>query len=152
VTDFQLHPRLRADCMVLGELGPCLLLLLNDARLPWFILVPRCEPAELDQLPASFRTEVLAKVQQLSACIRENFEVTRLNIASIGNMVPQLHLHVIGRSPADPFWPGVVWGQGGAIPYEPEAAASLRIRLQDALGAANLKPSKLSFVAGASEG
>ena len=79
--------------------------------MPWFILVPDTSIGALYQMPALARVVVEEEWNTLSAWVHKRFECTRVNMAAIGNMVPQLHLHVVGRHEGDPCWPGVVWGQ-----------------------------------------
>lgn len=110
------------------------MLLMNDARLPWFILVPHTEVQELYLLPAARQAELLARVNRLSAFIREELGADKLNVAAIGNVVRQLHVHVVGRRVDDHCWPGVVWGTGPGQPYTGAAVSLLGTRLRDSLG------------------
>lgn len=116
---FRLHERLAADTVRIGSLPLCELLLMNDARFPWCILVPRrdgmrdiidLEPADIDQL----HRESVA----LQRALRELFSPDKLNVAAIGNLVPQLHVHHVARFRTDSEWPAPVWGRGTAQPYE----------------------------------
>ncbi len=131
---FQLHPRLASDCMVLGRFELCLLLLMNERRYPWFILVPQrpgigeihhLAPPDLDLLQG----ESVHLSRQLSRC----FEAHKMNIAALGNVVPQLHVHHIVRYRHDPAWPDPVWGRLPPEPYPAEETAVLRQRLLPAL-------------------
>lgn len=106
-----LHPRLEADCHVLGNIECGTLLLHKNATLPWFILVPDTRLTELHELEPAFYRQVMTSVYALSAFVKKQFEADKINIATIGNLVPQMHIHVIGRRRDDPYWPGVVWGQ-----------------------------------------
>lgn len=108
--DFRIHPQLLADCHRLGRLPATHLLLHRNAALPWFILVPETEHENLLDLPPSQREAVLDDCKAVSDHLRSRFESTRINVAWIGNLVPQLHVHVIGRHPGDPCWPKPVWG------------------------------------------
>lgn len=127
MNEFVLDPVLENDCFKLGSLGNCLLLLLNNNRVPWFILVPKTGVKELYELEPAVHQDLFDAVNRLSVCIKENFQVDKLNVATIGNIVSQLHVHVIGRNKDDYCWPGVVWGADGAEPYT--AAEFERIRL-----------------------
>jgi diadenosine tetraphosphate (Ap4A) HIT family hydrolase len=118
---FSLHPNLAADCHVLGALELSQVLLHRNSLIPWLILVPEVEVTEVCDLSARERTALNAEIDTLSACLRDNFPVTKLNVAAIGNLVPQLHVHVIGRHENDPCWPGVVWGNLPDGPEWPEA-------------------------------
>jgi len=108
--DFSIHPQLLEDCHLLGRLSATHLLLHRNAALPWFILVPETELANLLDLPIHQRDRVLADCKRVSDYLLARFGSTRINVAWIGNLVPQLHVHVIGRRPGDPCWPRPVWG------------------------------------------
>lgn len=116
---FELHPQLRHDCRVIGRFPLCQLLLLNDARFPWFVLVPERERvAEIYMLSESERGQLWRESNQLSECIVQLFRPDKLNIAALGNIVPQLHVHHIARYTGDAAWPKPVWGVGIAQPYD----------------------------------
>ncbi len=110
-TAFNLHPRLQQDCHWLLSTATSELLLHRDAAVPWFILAPRVEEQELHALARSIRHAVTDEADALAGFVLAWFRCQRINQASIGNLVPQLHLHVIGRHGDDPCWPGVVWGR-----------------------------------------
>ncbi|MGQ0586377.1 MAG: HIT domain-containing protein [Gammaproteobacteria bacterium] len=115
---FELHPRLAADAFVLGDFPLCRLLLMNDAQYPWFILVPRRVGArEIYLLDEADQAQLLRESSALSRALMEAFRGEKLNVAALGNVVPQLHLHHIVRYAADPAWPGPVWGRHPAQPY-----------------------------------
>lgn len=127
---FELHPRLRQDCHELGRFPLSRLLLMNDSRFPWFILVPEREGIrEIFQLTEADQMQLLRESSHLSACIAEVFRPDKLNIAAIGNLVPQLHVHHIVRYRTDPLWPATVWGSGPAVPYAVSELDDLRARL-----------------------
>lgn len=107
---FALHPQLAADCFVLGRRGPIQVLLHRTAQLPWLLLVPETTATELHRLPAGSRQALQDLADQLGQRLLEDFACEKLNVAAIGNVVPQLHLHVVGRRRDDPLWPRVVWG------------------------------------------
>ena len=134
--DFELHPQLAADCHAVGDFPLCRLLLMNDAQYPWFILVPRrAAVREIYQLSAADQSALLRESSLLGAALMRAFTGDKLNIAALGNQVPQLHLHHIVRYQGDPAWPAPVWGKLPARPYaEPERqarVAALRPRLPD---------------------
>ena len=134
MTEFLLHPRLMQDCFVLGDLALCRLLLINDCRYPWFILVPRRpELTEIYQLSAADRQLLLAESCLLAETLQTLYQGDKLNIATIGNLVPQLHMHHIVRYRSDSSWPAPVWGKAPALPYEQESAAMHIQRMQEAL-------------------
>ncbi|HRQ65371.1 MAG TPA: HIT family protein, partial [Xanthomonadaceae bacterium] len=122
-TGFELHPRLDADTIALAELPLCSVRLMNDARFPWLILVPRragvCEIAELDPWD---RQALMEEVARASVALRQVVATDRINVAALGNVVPQLHVHVVARLHGDAAWPGPVWGSGAAQPYAAQAA------------------------------
>ena len=107
---FNLHPQLIADCYVLGRDQHCQLLLHKNASLPWFIIVPETEQTEFLLLDSALQTEILWLASQLSDFMRNHLGVKKTNMATIGNIVSQLHMHVIGRSEQDACWPLPVWG------------------------------------------
>lgn len=107
---FQLSERLQQDCFTLRETDHSIWLLLNNCNFPWFIIVPKTEKEELYQLSIDEQNILQKETNQLSSFIDQNFPYDKLNIASIGNIVRQMHVHIIARSESDLCWPGVVWG------------------------------------------
>lgn len=117
---FELHPRLASDTHRLAELDLCTLLLMNDARYPWCILVPRrAGVREVYELEAADRAQLLHESCALGAAMMRAFAGTKLNVAALGNVVPQLHVHHIVRFEHDAAWPAPVWGQHPSQPYTP---------------------------------
>ena len=114
---FSLDPRLAADCHRLGQLGDADLLLMDNANFPWLILVPHCMQSEFYELDFSQQQALLTSINKLSAFVKQHFSSEKLNIATIGNIVSQLHIHIIGRHHDDLCWPGVVWGTSHKTPY-----------------------------------
>ncbi|MCW9047940.1 MAG: HIT domain-containing protein [Gammaproteobacteria bacterium] len=114
---FKLHPQLQTDCYDLGVLGDCTLLLNKNALLPWFILVPHTTENELYKLESHQQSNVQNSINKLAQFVESHFITDKLNIATIGNIVPQLHIHVIGRFKNDFCWPQPVWGQSEFTPY-----------------------------------
>jgi diadenosine tetraphosphate (Ap4A) HIT family hydrolase len=108
---FALHPTLAADCHALGQWRDIRLLLHKDAHVRWFILVPQTDATEWHELPASLRDQLLTVSSVLGAMLKDDDGCDKVNIAAIGNLVPQFHFHAIGRWKNDPYWPGVVWGR-----------------------------------------
>ena len=124
---FKLHPQLAADCAVVGDLPLCRVLLLNDSQYPWLILVPRQEGLrELFELSAEQRTQYCRESDLAAAILTCQFNAEKLNIAALGNMVPQLHIHHIARFTGDPCWSKPVWGQ---LPPQAYSEAALAQRL-----------------------
>jgi diadenosine tetraphosphate (Ap4A) HIT family hydrolase len=122
---FTLHPHLIADCHQLGRLPASHLLLHRNAAVPWFILVPETALGNLLDLPTQQRDAVLADCKRVSDHLTGALGCAKVNVAWIGNLVPQLHVHVIGRGPADPCWPKPVWGhlEAGRMYKESEVDA-----------------------------
>ena len=130
-----LHPQLVKDTIIIGRFNLCILLLMNDANYPWFILVPDCENIqEIYQLDKKDQQTLLEESSQLSEVLTEKFSPDKLNIAALGNIVPQLHLHHIVRYTSDPAWPAPVWGKHPAIPYSEKALAEIKRKLLNAFG------------------
>jgi diadenosine tetraphosphate (Ap4A) HIT family hydrolase len=128
--DAAIHPQLLADCHRLGRLPTSYLLLHRNAALPWFILVPETDLENLLDLPTPQRDDVLSDCKRVSDYLKANLGSTRINVAWIGNLVPQLHIHVIGRRPGDPCWPRPVWGHvEQSTFYGPEDLARIRCDL-----------------------
>ena len=106
----KIHPQLRDDCYHLGHLQACEVLLHRNACVPWFILVPDTALNDLLDLPSEHRDAVVAECAAVSAFIKQILGYAKVNFAGLGNVVPQMHLHVIGRSEDDAAWPQPVWG------------------------------------------
>jgi diadenosine tetraphosphate (Ap4A) HIT family hydrolase len=107
---FQIHPQLLTDCHTIGKFALCQLLLHKNAAVPWFILVPETDACDLLDLPEKLRTAAINEVSAVSDFVKKILNYPKINFASIGNVVPQLHLHVVGRKPGDSCWPAPVWG------------------------------------------
>ena len=118
-TGFEIHSQLLADCEQLGNLDLCSILLMRDARFPWLILVPRINGLrDLHDLPANNREQAFTEIEVTSEALRSYTSADKINVAALGNMVPQLHIHVIGRREDDAGWPAPVWSAGPAITLE----------------------------------
>ena len=132
--NIRLHPRLAQDCILLGRFRLCLLLLMNDARYPWFILVPDREAiSEIYQLSPRDQATLQEESSHLAECLATLFAADKMNIASLGNVVPQLHIHHIVRYTHDPAWPGPVWGKRPPVPYGDATITDIRRRLAEHL-------------------
>ncbi|MCG6966101.1 MAG: HIT family protein [Chromatiaceae bacterium] len=124
---FSLHPQLALDCHPVGDLALSQVLLLNDRRYPWVILVPRrAGIREIYELATDDRIMLLAESCRVGRFLMAVFDGTKLNVGALGNLVPQLHLHHVVRQVGDPAWPGPVWGHSAAAPYR---AAELAERI-----------------------
>jgi diadenosine tetraphosphate (Ap4A) HIT family hydrolase len=131
---FELHPQLAADTFLVGNLPLCRVLLMNDSRYPWLILVPeRAAISEIYQLSAADRKQLCEESDLVSRQLMQLCQADKLNIAALGNMVPQLHLHHIARFKTDAAWPAPVWGKFKAEPYPQTQAETLLKQLRQAL-------------------
>ncbi len=133
-TEFVLATRLAADCHQLGKFDSHLVLLMDNALVPWFILVPQTSITELCDLPDSVQQSLNSLVNRLCLHIRERWQVEKLNVAAIGNVVKQLHVHVVGRQQQDYCWPGVVWGRTEKQAYRSEQVEVIQADLLRYLG------------------
>lgn len=132
---FVLHQQLQKDCIALGQFSLCLLLLMNDANYPWFILVPqRNNLREIFDLSEEDQGQLMRESSQLARALATCFKADKINIAALGNVVSQLHVHHIVRYTHDPVWPAPVWGKLPAIPYQPAAVLSITDKLKTCLG------------------
>lgn len=123
---FTLDQRLENDCFVIKDLKLSKLLLMNDQNYYWFILVPKKENmVELIDLSFEDQTILLQEVNQLSKILKKEFSCDKINVATLGNVVKQLHIHVIGRFENDISFPKPIWGSAPAKPYEEEKANNL---------------------------
>ncbi len=134
ITSFSLDPRLERDTFPVATLELCQVRLMNDSRFPWLVLVPQCaEMTEVDQLSDPDQARLWREVRAAGASLREAEPCDKLNIGALGNIVRQLHVHVVARRVGDHAWPGPVWGHGRAVPYEPDSRDALIERLQQRL-------------------
>jgi diadenosine tetraphosphate (Ap4A) HIT family hydrolase len=131
MADFTIHRQLLADCHYVGKLRLCHVLLHKNAVLPWFILVPETEVSDLLDLADDLRHMAVDEAAALARFIKNTLGYRKINFASIGNVVRQLHLHVVGRSDGDPCWPAPVWGNLGAARQYSSAELN---RITDLLG------------------
>ena len=133
-TDHELDERLRADTIFVSDLPLSCLLLMNDCRWPWAILVPRrAGIVELFDLAPEDRHQLDAKACEVAKALQALTGAEKMNVATLGNIVRQFHLHVVARQEGDPNWPGPVWGFDAREPYSPDEAQSLRARLLESL-------------------
>ncbi|MNE53593.1 HIT domain protein [compost metagenome] len=128
---FALDPRLEQDTLPIGDFPLCRLLLSNDSNYPWFILVPRrADISELFQLDSQDQAQLWRETTGLAELLKDSFDADKLNVATLGNVVSQLHMHVIVRKREDAAWPAPVWGKHPAKPYTAEQVAVIRERLR----------------------
>ena len=132
--DFCLDPRLAADSCAVATLPLCEVRLMHDARYPWLILVPRqAGLVEVSDLTAAEQTRLWQEVTQAGTALRAVAPCDKLNLGALGNIVRQLHVHVIARCIGDAAWPGPVWGHGKALAYAETELAARRNALRRAL-------------------
>ncbi|SDS72483.1 Diadenosine tetraphosphate (Ap4A) hydrolase [Halopseudomonas xinjiangensis] len=119
---FELHPQLAQDCITVGDLPLSRVLLTNDAQYPWLILVPRREDVtEIFELSEGDQRQLHTETTAVAHALKDAFGADKMNIAALGNMVSQLHVHVIVRYRGDISWPAPVWGKFPAVHYTDEA-------------------------------
>ena len=138
---FALDPRLQADTRHIAMLPLCELRLMDDARYPWLILVPcRAGLVEITDLAEAEQAQLWREANQAAVALRAVAPCDKLNLGALGNIVRQLHLHVVARTEGDAAWPGPVWGSGAALPYAAEVLdarlAALRQKLEELKSAA----------------
>ena len=132
---FQPDPRLAADSAFIADGPLSQVRLMDDARFPWLLLVPRVAGAsEWIDLDGGQQRLLLAEINQLSQLLRTEAGVEKINIGALGTVVRQLHVHVVGRHAGDPAWPAPVWGSGAALRHDPEELAALTVRWRSRLG------------------
>jgi len=133
---FALDPRLAADSIFVADLPLCQLRLMNDSRFPWLVLVPRLDDAvEWTDLAGERQAELLSEINMAAALLRAIAPSDKLNIGALGNIVRQLHVHVVARCVGDAAWPGPVWGSGPAAPYDESTRISRIEAIRQALAA-----------------
>ncbi len=131
--EFSLHPQLAADTFLVDDWPLCRVLLTNDARFPWLILVPRRNGLrDFDEVAAQDKPALLAEIDRASRALRAETSAEKMNVAALGNMVPQLHIHVVARFSNDAAWPAPIWGVGEAVPYTTLQVDALIVALREA--------------------
>lgn len=131
---FVLDSRLLQDTVPVGDFPLCRLLLSNDSQYPWFILVPRrADISEIFQLSDAEQTQLWSETTLLSKTLQQLFNADKMNVAALGNVVSQLHMHVIVRRKGDAAWPAPVWGKHPAVPYSADESAVIFARLKTVL-------------------
>lgn len=131
---FTIHDQLLTDCFRLGRLEACHVLLHRNAALPWFILVPETGFQDLLDVPENERDRMVAEAAAVSGFVKRSLGYPKVNFAAIGNLVPQLHLHVVGRKPGDACWPAPVWGNlTDSVAYTTTRVSEIRTALEEIL-------------------
>ncbi len=132
---FALDARLERDTQVVGDFALCRVLVMKDARWPWLILVPRRESLiELSDLDAAARARLVEETARAADWLKAHASADKINVGALGNVVRQLHVHVVARRAGDPAWPGPVWGFGVAVPYGEADAAAFVAAVRKGLG------------------
>jgi diadenosine tetraphosphate (Ap4A) HIT family hydrolase len=125
---------LQNDTFVIGKFALCHLLLMNDCNYPWFVLVPdRINITEIHQLSVADQNELMAESSRLASSIEKLFDADKINIAALGNLVPQLHVHHIVRYKTDAAWPAPVWGKLAAKPYTRDQQKKIADKVSQAI-------------------
>ncbi len=134
---WSLHPQLEQDAETIGDLALSRLLVSRDANYPWLLLVPRRPGAsEIIDLDAADRRQLMTEIAAVSGALKTLTACDKLNVAAIGNMVPQLHIHIVARRRDDPAWPKPVWGAAPARNWDPAALEHLVAALRGKIGIA----------------
>ena len=134
MSEFELHPRLQSDTLFIADLLLCRLLLVNDNQYPWTLLVPRRpDLKEAHHLSPEDQRQLQIESNMLCRTMESLFSPDKLNVAAIGNVVPQLHIHHIARFKTDVSWPAPVWGALPAVPYSKLEKTQLVTHLQNAI-------------------
>lgn len=135
VQPFALDPRLQAETSEIGELALCKVLLMDDSRFPWLILVPkRAGLVEIIDLASADLQRLIEEIATASGVLETATSAYKLNVAALGNVVRQLHVHIISRFENDAAWPSPVWGKGERVPYQPVARAEFTGKLRAGFG------------------
>lgn len=136
---FDLDERLVDDTVVVGDFALCRVLLMNDSRYPWLILVPRiASVSEVFELTAEQQQQLWQETSDVGRLLKNEFQADKMNIATLGNVVKQLHMHVVVRMQEDASWPAPVWGNGVAQPYTADALTQMCLRLRSVLAPMDL--------------
>jgi diadenosine tetraphosphate (Ap4A) HIT family hydrolase len=131
---FELHGDLQRDCIVIGRFPLCLVLLMNDSSYPWLVLVPaRAGIREIYELSDDDQARLIRESSYLARELAREFRADKMNVAALGNVTPQLHVHHIVRYTGDPAWPKPVWGKLPATPYTDVQRADIVARLRHCL-------------------
>lgn len=132
---FQINPRLLNSSVEVMTRGGCRILLKNNRFFPWIIIVPEVDEGieDLHQLSEARFSEVMSVAREVSQVVTDYFTPEKLNVGCIGNQVRQMHIHVVGRSPDDPAWPGVVWSSDAKEPYSAERLSEISSALRERL-------------------
>ena len=130
---FKLHPQLTQDTIPLISLSLCRILLMNDSRFPWLILVPQ-EPdlREIHNLSSKKQSQLMIEIASASRVLEQLYSPIKMNVGALGNIVEQLHIHIVARNQNDDAWPGPVWGCGTTVSYAEIELAQVRNKIERA--------------------
>ncbi|QFI37213.1 HIT domain-containing protein [Moritella marina ATCC 15381] len=135
MTQFILHPQLAADTTLVGEFPLCQVLLAKDGNFPWLILVPKINDiSEFHELTNEQQIQFLSESNAVSILLKDGLNADKINIAALGNMVPQLHIHHVARFKEDACWPKPIWGQLPAVPRTEQQTLLLTTLISNKLG------------------
>lgn len=127
---FTLHPQLKKDGIAVGDLSLCRVLLINDRQYPWFVLVPMCDGiSEIIDLTGAQQQLLWQESARFSQLLKSVYRPDKLNVAALGNMVPQLHIHHVVRFTDDVAWPAPIWGRFPLIPYDEQQIAAIKAQI-----------------------
>ena len=134
MSEFELDGRIARDSDLIATLDLCQLRIQNDSRWPWLVMVPqRADMTEIFELSEADQALLSAEVNHVAATLKDITGATKINVGALGNIVRQLHVHVIARFEGDANWPGPIWGYGSAEPYDGEKRQALMNRLMEKL-------------------
>lgn len=134
MSEFELDGRIARDSDLIATLDLCQLRIQNDSRWPWLVMVPqRADMTEIFDLSEADQALLSAEVNQVAEALKATTGATKINVGALGNIVRQLHVHVIARFEGDANWPGPIWGYGSAEPYDSEKRQALMNRLMEKL-------------------
>jgi diadenosine tetraphosphate (Ap4A) HIT family hydrolase len=130
--EWRLHPQLEKDTTLLGDLALCRVLVIEDATFPWLLLVPRrLGVAEIIDLTEVEQAQLMTEIARVSRALKEVTACDKLNVAALGNMVPQLHVHIVARRQGDATWPKPVWGVLPPRPHDPAELERFKTALRE---------------------
>jgi diadenosine tetraphosphate (Ap4A) HIT family hydrolase len=134
LSEFELDGRIARDSDLIATLDLCQLRIQNDSRWPWLVMVPqRADMTEIFELSEADQALLSAEVNQVAAALKKITGATKINVGALGNIVRQLHVHVIARFEGDANWPGPIWGYGSAEPYDSDKRQALKNILMEKL-------------------
>lgn len=132
--DFSIDPRIERDSVAIADLGLCQLRLMRDARWPWLLAIPQRQGiAEMFELAPLDQTMLTFEVNEAAKALSSVTGAEKINVAAIGNIVRQLHVHIVARFEGDANWPGPIWGYGAPVPRSEEDIKALALKIAEAM-------------------